>query len=92
MSVLFRCRVDKRALAKAERVTKELGTHTPELVRMFITQIGRTGRVPLALSIHREDTLLDVKRRNKLLLSLDRQRAGNGSRRLARIDRTTGAL
>ena len=48
--MLFRCRIDKPVLKKAERVAKRLGTSTSEMVRIFVTQMARTGGVPLDLS------------------------------------------
>src|SRR6266567_7155082 len=49
MIVLFRCRVKKPLLDKANKVTRDLGTSTPEMVRIFLTQIAKTGKVPLKL-------------------------------------------
>ena len=49
MSVLFRCRVDPKVLSQADRVSERLGTSTPEMVRIFLKQIARTGRVPVSL-------------------------------------------
>jgi antitoxin component of RelBE/YafQ-DinJ toxin-antitoxin module len=51
MTVLFRCRVKKPLLDKANKVTRNLGTSTPEMVRMFLTQIAKTGKVPLKLDL-----------------------------------------
>src|SRR6266705_2022579 len=48
-TVLFRCRVKKPLLDKANKVTRDLGTSTPEMVRIFLTQIAKTGKVPLKL-------------------------------------------
>jgi len=69
MSVLFRVRVDEEDLAKADAVAESVGTKTPEMVRMFIHQIARTGAVPLSLSAR--DELVNVKRRNRILGELD---------------------
>ncbi len=69
MSVLFRVRVDEEDLAKADAVAESVGTKTPEMVRMFIHQIARTGAVPLSLSAR--DDLVNVKRRNRILGELD---------------------
>ena len=52
--MLFRVRVDEPLLAKANEVTRRLGTSTPEMVRIFLAQIARTGRVPLDLSTNFE--------------------------------------
>ena len=70
MTVLFRCRVDDRILAKADAVTKEIGTKTPEVIRMFLHQIAKTGKVPISLSAGSGE-LLDKDRRNEVLRNLD---------------------
>ena len=49
MTVLFRCRMDPKVLRKANKVTQKLGTSTPEMIRIFVTQIAKTGKVPLKL-------------------------------------------
>ncbi len=69
MSVHFRVRVDEDDLAKADAVAESVGTKTPEIVRMFIHQVARTGKVPISMSA--QDELLDVKRRNRILSELD---------------------
>jgi antitoxin component of RelBE/YafQ-DinJ toxin-antitoxin module len=55
MSVLFRCRIDPKVLSKAEKATSKLGTSTPEMVRIFVTEIARTGKVPVSLETTGED-------------------------------------
>ena len=67
--MLFRCRVEPQLLKAAKRVSVKLGTSLEETVRMFMSQIARTGRVPLSLDAG--DGLIDVKRRNKLWSTLD---------------------
>lgn len=69
MSTVWRIRVDEELLNKADRVTKRLGTSTQEMVRVFITQIARTGKVPLNLDP--DDDLVDVRRRNRVWGELD---------------------
>ena len=69
--MLFRCRVEKPLLAKANAVTKSLGTSTAEMVRIFVSEIARTGKVPVRLNISKDDNLLDVQRRNKIWSELD---------------------
>lgn len=69
MSTVWRVRVDKTVLIKAERVTKRLGTSTQEMVRVFLTQIARSGKVPLRLDL--DDDLVDVRRRNRIWGELD---------------------
>ncbi len=70
MSVLFRCRVDDRLLSQARSVTEALGTNPSEAVRMFLTEMVRTQRLPLALSLKAEGEV-DKKRRNEILRGLD---------------------
>jgi len=70
MTVLFRCRVDEKTLAKADAVTEQIGTKTPEVVRMFLHQIAQSGSVPISLSANGEG-LLDKARRNRVLKDLD---------------------
>ena len=57
MTVLFRCRIEKPLLDKANRVSKRLGTSTPEMVRIFVTQIARTGKVPLKLDAGQDEAI-----------------------------------
>ncbi len=70
MTVLFRCRVEKPLLDKANRVTTRLGTSTAEMFRIFVAQIAHTGKVPLNLAPEPE-TGLDRERRNRVLRDLD---------------------
>ena len=55
--MLFRCRIEKPLLDKANRVAKRLGTSTSEMVRIFVTQMARTGKVPLKLDPGQDDPL-----------------------------------
>lgn len=71
MTVLFRCRIEKPLLAKANAVTKSLGTSTAEMFRVFVAEIARTGKVPVDLEISRSDGLVDVPRRNRIWSQLD---------------------
>ena len=57
MTVLFRCRIEKPLLDKANRVSKRLGTSTSEMVRIFVTQMARTGKVPLKLDAGQDDAI-----------------------------------
>ena len=50
MTVLFRCRVDPRLLERADQVTAALGTSTPEMFRVFLAEIARSGRIPVSLN------------------------------------------
>jgi antitoxin component of RelBE/YafQ-DinJ toxin-antitoxin module len=58
MTVLFRCRVEKPLLEKVDTVTQHLGTDTGEVVRIFLAEIARTGKVPVSLSLESEGTAL----------------------------------
>jgi antitoxin component of RelBE/YafQ-DinJ toxin-antitoxin module len=69
MSTVWRVRMDNSVLSKANRVTKRLGTSTQEMVRVFVTQIANSGKVPLKLDSNND--LPDVQRRNKILRDLD---------------------
>ena len=57
MTVLLRCRVEKDLLAKANKVTGRLGTSTPKMVRIFLAEIARTGRVPVSLNTDSDDRI-----------------------------------
>ncbi len=69
--MLFRCRVEKPLLSKADAVTKSLGSSTAEMFRIFVAEIARTGKVPVSLKTTESDDLVDVQRRNKLWSQLD---------------------
>ena len=55
--MLFRCRIKKPVLDKANRVTKRLGTSTSEMVRIFVTQMATTGKVPLNLDAGADEAI-----------------------------------
>ena len=75
MSVIFRCRVDPQKLNKASKVTSKLGTSVPEVFRIFVAEIARTGRVPVKMSVEQDsELLLDKESRNKVWRELDAQR------------------
>jgi addiction module RelB/DinJ family antitoxin len=71
MTKVWRLRIDEKTLKRANRITESIGTSTQEVVRMFVSKIARTGRVPLELNANDDDLVLDKNRRNKLLASLD---------------------
>ena len=70
MTVIFRGRVDPRKLKKAEKVAEELGTSVPELFRIFIAEVARTGSVPVSMAADKEP-LFSKERRNRIWASLD---------------------
>ena len=71
MTKVWRLRIDQKTLKRANQVTERIGTSTQELVRIFVTKIAQSGRVPLELNAYDDGLVLDKKRRNKLLASLD---------------------
>lgn len=71
MTVIFRGRVDPHKLKKAEKVAEHLGTSVPELVRIFIAEVARTGSVPVSLTARSEHPLFSKARRNRLWANLD---------------------
>ena len=60
MTVLFRCRIEKPLLDKANRVSKRLGTSTSEMVRIFVAQISRTGKMPLKLDAGQDAAITEA--------------------------------
>ena len=77
MTVLFRCRIEKPLLDKANRVSKRLGTSTSEMVRIFVTQMARTGKVPLKLDAGQDDAIVGAweQRATTLESSYDQSKA-----------------
>jgi len=69
MTVLFRCRIEKPLLEKANRVAKRLGTSTPEMVRIFVTQMARSGKVPLKLDPNQDAVVGSWDKRSETLES-----------------------
>ncbi len=42
---------------KANKVTDRLGTSTPEMIRIFLAEIARTGKVPVNLNTETDDRI-----------------------------------
>jgi addiction module RelB/DinJ family antitoxin len=57
MTVLLRCRVKKNLLVKANKVSDRLGTTTPEIIRLFLAEVVRTGKVPISLNKEAVDSI-----------------------------------
>jgi antitoxin component of RelBE/YafQ-DinJ toxin-antitoxin module len=55
---------------KANKMIHQLGTSTAEMIRIFVAQIARTGKVTFKLQAQSDD-LLGVERRNQVLRDLD---------------------
>ena len=70
---MFRCRIDKRLLAEASRVTKQIGTTPGEVVRLLFVQLVKRRTIPFPLSADapQERELVSVKRRNKIWRQFD---------------------
>ena len=65
-------RVDPKLLKKTQQVTEQMGTSPGELVRMLFTQVVKRRTIPFEVTADaRTDDLMDIKRRNRILLSLD---------------------
>ena|SRR5437899_1313206 len=72
MTVIFRGRVDPKKLKKAEKVAADLGTSVPELFRIFVAEVARTGSVPVSLATGHDDApLFSNERRNRIWRGLD---------------------
>jgi antitoxin component of RelBE/YafQ-DinJ toxin-antitoxin module len=64
--------VRKPLLDKVDKVSRSLGTSTGEMVRIFLTEIARTGRIPLSLQVESNEDILESKeQRNRKMRSLD---------------------
>jgi addiction module RelB/DinJ family antitoxin len=72
MTDIFRVRIERKLLAKASRVAEEMGTTPGEIVRLLFTQVVKRRAIPFSVSADgRNDDLVDVKRRNRVLRDLD---------------------
>jgi len=61
---MFRCRIDKRLLAEASRVTKQIGTTPGEVVRLLFVQLVKRRTIPFPLTADSpEDEILPPARR-----------------------------
>jgi addiction module RelB/DinJ family antitoxin len=65
MTELFQCRVDKKLLAKARQVTKDIGTTPGEVVRLMFAQMVKRRAIPFPLNADspEDEVLGPVKRR-----------------------------
>ena len=61
---MFRCRIDRRLLAEATRVAKQIGTTPGEVVRLLFKQLVKRRAIPIPLSADSpEDEILAPARR-----------------------------
>lgn len=69
---MFRCRVEKSLLKRAHEISRQMGTSTSELVRIFLTALAKSGRMPFTLSADKgEPDLAMREHRNRILRGLD---------------------
>ena len=74
MTDIFRVRIERHLIHRANKVAKQMGTTPGEIVRMLFTQLVRRKAIPFELSAGDEDDLLDTKRRNRILRQLEDSR------------------
>jgi addiction module RelB/DinJ family antitoxin len=69
MTEMFRCRVEKDLLEEAHRISKEMGTSTSELVRIFLKAMVKSGQLPFApnATTEEDDVLGPISRRREML-------------------------
>ncbi len=68
MTEVFQCRIDKRLVARARKVTKEIGTTPGEVVRLMFAQMVKRRAIPFPLNADspEDEVLGPVKRRAAL--------------------------
>ena len=66
---MFRCRVEKDLLDEAHRISKEMGTSTSELVRIFLKAMVKAGQLPFTpkVTTEEDEVLGPVTRRREML-------------------------
>ena len=69
MTAMFRCRVDKALLKRAQEVAHEMGTSTSELVRIFLKALAKSGQLPFTPKegSQEEEALGPLARRREML-------------------------
>jgi addiction module RelB/DinJ family antitoxin len=72
MTDIFRVRIDRALVKKATKVAEDIGTTPGEIVRMLFAQMVKRRAIPFPLTADAErDQLVDLKRRNRVLIDLD---------------------
>ena len=66
---MFRCRVEKDLLEEAHRISKDMGTSTSGLVRIFLKALVKSGQLPfMPRGTTEEDEVLGpISRRREML-------------------------
>ncbi len=66
---MFRCRVEKSLLQEAHKVSKQMGTSTAELVRMFMKALVKQRTLPFVPKAEtEEDEMLGPIQRRRTML------------------------
>jgi addiction module RelB/DinJ family antitoxin len=65
MTEVFQCRIDKKLVARARAVAKDIGTTPGEVVRLMFSQMVKRRAIPFPLSADspEDEVLGPVKRR-----------------------------
>jgi addiction module RelB/DinJ family antitoxin len=68
MTEVFQCRVDRKLVAKARMVAKEIGTTPGEVVRLLFAQMVKRRAIPFPLQADspEDEVLSPPKRRSQL--------------------------
>jgi addiction module RelB/DinJ family antitoxin len=68
MTEVFQCRVDRKLVAKARTVAKEIGTTPGEVVRLLFAQMVKCRAIPFPLQADspEDEVLSPTKRRSQL--------------------------
>jgi addiction module RelB/DinJ family antitoxin len=69
MTQVFRCRVEKNLLKRAQKIADEMGTSTSELVRIFLTALVKSGQLPFTprAGTKEDEALGPLARRREML-------------------------
>jgi len=68
MTEVFQCRIDRRLVAKARTVAKEIGTTPGEVVRLMFVQMVKRRAIPFPLQADSpEDEVLSSRKRRAQL-------------------------
>jgi len=69
MTEMFKCRIEKDLLDSAREVSRQMGTSTAELVRIFLKALVKSRQLPFTPSAETEEdeALGPVERRRKMM-------------------------
>jgi addiction module RelB/DinJ family antitoxin len=65
---MFRCRIDKKLIKKANRVAHDIGTTPGEIVRLLFTQLVKRRAIPFPLQADspEDEILRPAKKRSEM--------------------------